>query len=175
MDRSTDTAGIRAGGCRNDGFRPVSRGAVAVEFAFIFPILFLLVYGTIVYAYVFVLKQSITHAAQEAAEAAVAIVPGKPNSQALREAAVRSTAASALSWLPQSQRQRVLGESGNAVLVQICPAGSENCPSDSEGLRVTLNFNLKTPTALFPVLNLYLVGEIPPLPDTLTASAVVRI
>lgn len=170
MGRSRHQVGIRSVG----NWRRI-RGAVAVEFAFIFPILFLLVYGTIVYAYVFVLQQSITHAAQEAAEAAVAIVPGRENTNTLREAAVRSTAVAALSWLPQSQRQRVLGDSGSAVLVQPCPAGAENCPSDSEGLRVTLKFNLKTPTMLFPVINLYLVGEIPPLPDTLTASAVVRI
>ena len=50
-------------------------GAAAVEFAFIFPVLFMLTYGAVVYSYAYVLKQSLTFAAQEAAEAAVDIDP----------------------------------------------------------------------------------------------------
>src|SRR5258708_37699419 len=51
------------------------RGAAAVEFAFVFPVLFLLIYGVIVYSYIFVLQESINYAAQQAAEAAVAVEP----------------------------------------------------------------------------------------------------
>lgn len=148
-------------------------GAAVVEFAFVFPILFMLVYGVIVYAYVFVLQQSITYAAQEAAEAAVAIEPSLGLAQ--QQSAVRSTAVSALSWLPAGQRSRVLGSSGEKVSAVLCPQGNEGCPSDSDALRVTLTFDMTVPTPLFPVLNLYIVGSVPPLPATLTATAVVRI
>lgn len=133
----------------------------------------MLVYGVIVYAYVFVLQQSITYAAQEAAEAAVAIEPSL--GLAPQQAAVRATAVSALSWLPAGQRSRVLGSSGEKVSVVLCPQGNEGCPSDSDALRVTLTFDVTLPTPLFPVLNLYIVGSVPPLPTTLTATAVVRI
>ncbi|MES0872712.1 TadE/TadG family type IV pilus assembly protein [Sinimarinibacterium thermocellulolyticum] len=150
-------------------------GAAVVEFAFVFPILFLLVYGVIVYAYIYVLKQSIVYAAQEAAEAAVAVDPAIDDAFTRQQAVVRATAVSALSWLPVSQRARVVGTAGERVEVSLCPAGTPDCPVDGDALRVTLRFDLANPSSLFPVLNLYIVGTVPPLPDTLTATAVVRI
>lgn len=51
------------------------RGASAVEFALVFPVLFLLVYAVIVYSYTYVLQQAITYTAQHLAEAAVAVNP----------------------------------------------------------------------------------------------------
>lgn len=155
--------------------RQAQSGAALVEFAFVFPILFLLVYGVIVYAYVYVLKQSIVHAAQEAAEAAVAVDPAIDDAFAQQQAVVRATAVSALSWLPASQQARVTGSGGERVEVALCPMGAESCPIDSDALRVTLRFDLASPSSLFPVLNLYIVGSVPPLPETLTATAVVRI
>ncbi len=161
-------------------------GAALVEFAFVFPILFLLVYGVIVYAYVYVIQQSITFAAQEGAAAAVSVDPAVANPLAVQQEVVRSTVSSALSWLPASQRARVLGASGEQVQVLLCPQGSGGCPIDSDALRVTLNFRVRSTSggatnsscatgALFPVLDLFLVGCVPPLPETLSATAVVRI
>ena len=80
-------------------------GAVAVEFAFVFPLLFLLMYGVIVYAYVFVVQQSLQYAAQEAAEAAVKVNPLAGNADALRASNARMTAARVLRWLPLGQQQ----------------------------------------------------------------------
>jgi Flp pilus assembly protein TadG len=153
----------------------VHRGAAAVEFAFVFPILFLLIYGVIVYSYVFVLQESLTYAAQEAAESAVKVDPESPNADALRTSNVRSTAQAVLRWLPESQRKRVLGAGGEKVAVAFCSAGSGNCPADSAAVTVTLTFDVLQPTELFPILNLYIVGRVPPLPDTLVAQATARI
>lgn len=156
-------------------------GAALVEFAFVFPILFLLVYGVVVYAYVYVIQQSITFAAQEGAAAAVSVDPTTANPLTAQQEVVRSTVTSALSWLPASQRTRVLGNSGERVQVALCPQGAGGCPIDSNALRVTLNFTVRpsgtdcATGALFPMLNLFLVGCIPPLPETLSATAVVRI
>lgn len=156
-------------------------GAAVVEFAFVFPMLFLLVYGVIVYAYVYVIQQSITYAAQEAAEAAVAVSPTQEDPFAQQQIVVRATAVSALSWLPEGQRQRVLGAGGEKVDVDLCPKGTSGCPIDSDALRVTLRFAVRpdgsscSKDALFPMLNLYIVGCVPPLPANLTATAVVRI
>lgn len=153
-------------------------GGAVVEFAFVFPILFLLVYGVIVYAYIYVLQQTLVYAAQESAESAVSVDPMLADQLGFDAAyppVVRATAVSVLSWLPASQRARVVGSSGERVEVERCPQGTPDCPIDGNALRVTLRFDLMQPTSLFPVLTLYSVGTVPPLPNTLTATAVVRI
>jgi len=156
-------------------------GGAMVEFAFVFPILFLLVYGVIVYAYVYVIQQSITYAAQEAAEAAVAVDPEQDDPFTQQQDVARQMAISALSWLPESQKARVLGEAGDKVEVELCEMGGDGCPADSDGLIVRLRFTVRpegsgcATNALFPMLNLYMVGCVPPLPATLSATAVVRV
>lgn len=156
--------------------RARQNGATAVEFAFVFPILFMLMYGIVVYAYVFVVQQSLQYAVQEAAEAAVKVNPAAGNADALRAANARLTAARVLRWLPSGQQQRVIGDaSGSAVTVEQQAPGCAWCPPDSHGFRVTLEFKMNQPNWLFPVLDLPLVGTVPPLPETLRASAVTRI
>lgn len=148
--------------------RRPQRGAAAVEFAFVFPVLFLLVYGVIVYSYVYVLQQSITYSAQQSAEAAVAVNPtpaGTLNDRITQR--VRAVAAQSLNWLPVSQRQRVIGASGDKVGVQF-----QTIDGDASVVRVTLEFDVP---GLFPVVTLPLVGSVPPLPPTLRAEAIARI
>lgn len=151
------------------------RGAVAVEFALIFPILFLLIYGVIVYSYVFALQSALYFAAQEAAESAVKVDPSASNADDLRRSNARSTAVSVLNWLPEAQKARVLGSNGSAVAVNFCQAGGSGCPADSDGVIVTVTYQLRQPTDLFPIITLPLVGAIPPLPTTLVATATARI
>jgi Flp pilus assembly protein TadG len=155
--------------------RPRSRGAAAVEFALIFPILFLLIYGVIVYSYIFALQSALYFAAQEAAEAAVKVDPSASNADDLRRSNARSTAVSVLNWLPDGQKSRVLGSNGDAVTVNFCAAGGSGCPSDSDGVIVTLTYRLREPTDLFPIINLPMVGPVPPMPTALTATATARI
>lgn len=148
------------------------RGAAAVEFAFVFPFLFLLIYGVIVYAYIFVLQQSINFAAQEAAEAAIAVDPDIPNVASVRQATVRARAMDVLRWLPDEQQLRVLGASGEKVVIEDCPAGTTDCPAEGDSVRVTLTFALAEPTYLFPVINLFLfTGQVPPMPQNLQGRA----
>ena len=141
-------------------------GAAAVEFAFVFPVLFLLIYGVIVYSYVFVLQESINYAAQQAAEAAVAVEPQSAGYDAAATAQARSMASRVLQWLPQSQQMRVLGEGGEKVEVTFGSAG------DSDVVQVQLRFALP---GLFPVMNLPIVGKVPYLPPQLIAQAVARV
>lgn len=148
--------------------RVAQRGASAVEFAFVFPVLFLLVYGVIVYSYVYVLQQSITFGAQQSAEAAVAVNPSPSETLEDRiRQRVRAVAVESLSWLPSDQRERVIGTNGDKVQVLI-----ETIDKDQSVVRVTLEF---TVPGLFPTLELPLVGNIPPLPSQLRAQAVARI
>lgn len=152
----------------NTAPKAAQRGASAVEFAFVFPILFLLVYGVIVYSYVYVLQQSLTYSAQQSAEAAVAVNPLPADDLNARIAQrVRAVAVQSFAWLPADQRQRVLGASGEKVQVAF-----ETIDSDESVVRVTLEFEVP---GLFPVLELPLVGAVPPLPNRLRAQAIARI
>ncbi|HEX4871535.1 MAG TPA: TadE/TadG family type IV pilus assembly protein [Nevskiaceae bacterium] len=159
-----------------------------LEFAFTFPILFLLMYGVIAFSYIFVLKESITYAAQEAAESAVAVRPQDDrvafDAQVITRA--RSVAASSLSWLPQRQRERVVGDaSGSKVAVSFCENGAASgtlpagvsCPAEGSAVVVRLVFDLETNGAnqLFPVVRMPLIGPVPPLPQALSAVAVARL
>ena len=156
--------------------RRAQSGAAAVEFALVFPLLFLLIYGMVVYAYLFVLQQSLVFAAQEAAEAVVRVDP-RTGTDAQRRQEARQMAVRVLDWLPQSQKARVLGDSnGTSVNVEPCEEGQEfPCPGDTSGVIVRLTFNVASPNYLFPVINFVGLGAVPPMPDTLTAMAVVRI
>lgn len=148
--------------------RRAQRGSSAVEFAFVFPILFLLVYGVIVYSYIYVIQQSITYGAQQSAEAAVAVNPQPTASLNARiEQRVRAVALQSLNWLPASQVARLRGQDGNIGRVTF-----ETIDSDESVVRVTLEFQVP---GLFPTLTLPLVGTIPPLPPLLRAQAIARI
>lgn len=143
------------------------RGTAAIEFAFVFPILFMLLYGTVVYAYTFVLQQAITFTAQHLAEAAVAVDPSPAGSyQARVQARVQALANDQLSWLPPSQRARVLGEGGQGVVP------SFQTIDGADVVVVTLNFGL---AGLFPAIALPGIGPVPPLPAQLEARATARI
>lgn len=77
--------------------RPVAaqRGAVAVEFALVFVIFFMVMYGIVAYGIVFAVEHSLTHAVNEGARAAVADVGGL----AEREALAQATAKAAIAWM----------------------------------------------------------------------------
>lgn len=144
------------------------RGATAMEFALIFPLLFALLYGVVVYSYVFVLQESITYAAQQAAANAISVDPavaGDAYVDTVRTR-VRAGARAALDWLPEAQQERVLGSGGESVQVDLVsdPAGSL--------VEVRLLFGL---AGMFPAVSLPYVGEIPPLPEALTATATVLV
>ena len=141
-------------------------GATATEFALVFPLLFLLLYGMIVYAYVFLVNESITYVAQEAAEAAVAVDPNDPppgGYEAQVRQRVRTTAVDLLAWMPASQRERVVGGSGEKVQVQLETSGGQQV------VRVDMRFDLD---GLFPTIALPLVGRVPPMPESLGANAI---
>lgn len=47
------------------------RGATAIEYAFVFPVFFLLFYGTLTYGLIFLLRMGLQHSAEDAARAAL--------------------------------------------------------------------------------------------------------
>lgn len=156
-----------------DGSRFVSeqrlrqRGATALEFALIFPLLFALLYGVIAFSYAFVLQQSLTYAAQQSAAVAVNVSPvaaGDGYEGEVRTR-VRAGVEQSLNWLPASQLALVLDNWSD---------DSVSFPSTAAGELVRVDLQL-TLSGLFPVMDLPLFGNFPPLPESLIASASVLI
>lgn len=139
-------------------------GASAVEFALVFPIMLAVAYGGIVYAYIYVLQQSINFAAQQGAQAAVATIPITTGTNpAAATAAARAQKAtdavnSTLGWLPTAQRSRLT-----------IPQPATGCNALNGAFAVQVNF---TTSGLFAALNLPGLGSFPYMPPSLLACAV---
>ena len=150
------------------GIRRMQSGASVVEFAFVFPILFMLIYGAVVYSYVFVINESIHYAAKTAAESAVRVDPQAADYETLVRSTARNAASNTLAWMPVSQRARFADQEddlfGTVTIEEI---------DGNQVVRVVLNFDVsESSPAIFPVISLPLVGDVPPLPARMQASAV---
>lgn len=145
------------------GRRGRQSGATALEFAIVFPILFLLTYGTVVYGYVFFLKQTVNYAAQQGAEAAVAVDPDADDADELRQERVVESINDTLGWLPAAQRSRV----------KICQ--DSECVVEDDTITVRVEFQLSTPSWLFPAVEMPGLGAVPPMPTVLQATAAARL
>ena len=143
-------------------------GATAVEFALVFPLLFILFYSVVVYAYLFVLQESISFAAQEAAAAAHRVDPVAASDfdQAVEEQ-VCPRLKESLGWLTETQHENLgvnvcgrtaLGEDQGGTFIQITPNNV-----------VTVTSRLQVGN-LFPSLSMPLIGSLPPMPELLIGS-----
>jgi Flp pilus assembly protein TadG len=156
----------------NTALRSRQSGSAMVEFAFVFPILLFMIYGLVVYAYIFVLQESITFVAQQAAASAVSVAPSSTatatNAQITTLA--QNTVTQYLSWLSSDQLSRV------STTVSFCSSTTgTTCPTDgSNAVVVTVNFNMNAPAQLFPTLN-FGAGAFPPMPANLVSTSTVRI
>jgi Flp pilus assembly protein TadG len=151
-------------------------GASAIEFAFVLPLLIALTYAMFVYSYVYVVYESINYAAQQGAEAAVAVDPELDDYEAVVRTQVQLTVRGVLSWMPASaQRDAAVNNVANAVVFCGSSGGSPYCPVEATGgtpVVVPITFPLLAPD-LFPVLNLPGIGSVPPLPAALVGVGVV--
>ncbi len=136
------------------------RGASAVEFVLIFPVMFAIAYGGIVYCYIYMLQQSINFAAQQGAQAAVAVVPGSDSSATQQQRVTNATAAAqaTLNWLPKGQTGRVT-----------FPTTPGNCKNPTGTFGFEVDF---APAGLFPIATLPIIGSFPPMPTNMYACAV---
>jgi len=130
---------------------PVQRGVAAIEFALIFPVFFLLLYGIIAYVLIFLAQQSLTLAAEEGARAALRYTTGD------RGAAACGTVTPLVSWL----------------VYATCPTPvTDKCPAISTAQCITV-------TVTYPYTTHPLVPSLPgmsaALPTTLASSAMVQI
>ena len=141
------------------------QGASAIEFVLVFPLLFAIIYGTLAYGYVYFLQQRINFIAQEAVRAAIAVAPG--SNPGAYQAAAQAQADLAI------LNNFTLGGGSGTIPAALTSAFVINPATNT--LTVTLTYSLTTPT-LFPKLVLPLgIGEIPPLPPALVATAAGRL
>lgn len=166
--------------------RPRSqRGTAAVEFALVFPILFIVTYGAIIYSYIYVLRQSLTFAAQEAAQAAVSVQPGLPNYDDLVKATAVNTATAAIAWMPSNVRTAIGLDAGDVTICRGPGAGAcaSLLPGD-EAVVVRLELPLATGdegegrrdiSPLFATFTMPPFGRFPPLPNIMAGQAVARL
>lgn len=162
--------------------RSDQRGAAAVEFALVFPILFMLVYGGIAYAIILIFQQALNFAAQEAAQAAVAVNPQQLSSGTTTayNAAIQSKANSVvtgtgglLAWMPSSLLSQV---TVTASVVAATGTGAATPYSVQVQLTMTgISTGCGAGGGLLPSVCLPLLGAAPPLPTSLSATAVVGI
>ncbi len=130
--------------------RPVQRGSVAIEFALVLPLLFVVFYASVSYGLVFMLNQSMVFAAEEGARAAV-----RADSAETVEDRVRERIAGSLSWWPAGTLEK---------------ADVTVSPVDGEG-RLTVRLELPSSVLPFAPLKLPGFGTVPRVPENLGAQA----
>lgn len=133
--------------------RSAQRGAVVIEFALVFVLFFVVMYGIVAYGVIFAVKHSLVQAANEGARAAVRDVGGVT----ARVELARTVAAENLAWLgdkaPEPQ-----------VSAALCAATPYVC------LKVELAYDYAT-NPLVPALPALGVA----LPERLTGQAMVQL
>lgn len=99
-------------------------GVVAIEFALLFLIFFVLFYAIVTYATTFLLQTSFHYAASEGARSAISVDrqsfanDGEYLTQGLTPK-IRETVGQSLQWLPSRARDQVLGANNNKIEVEI--------------------------------------------------------
>ncbi|HBL65295.1 MAG TPA: hypothetical protein DDZ58_04430, partial [Achromobacter sp.] len=84
--------------CHVSGYRRAQRGSYALEFALVFVVFFLVLYGILTYGLVFLAQNSVTLAAQDGARKVLQWQAGT-TSLAARANAGRDTAVNIASWM----------------------------------------------------------------------------
>jgi Flp pilus assembly protein TadG len=154
---------------RSRNKRPLSgeRGAALIEFAFAFPVFFLLIYALLAYGILFTLQQSMVLAAEEGVRAAIALDPDHSGYPIDYPTAVTTTARdearSRLQWLP-SHYSAVFDKDEN-LKVTFDPA------TRLLTLEVVYPETTTGDNQIIPLIVLPGLGEIPPMPEALRAEA----
>ncbi len=140
---------------RESGGRGRQHGAAAVEFALVFGMFFVVMYGIVAYGVVFAVKHSMTQAANEGARAAVKDVGD--GSIGARTALAKTVATNAIAWL-----------GARAPVPEVTSGACSGTPYTC--VTVTLTYNYAANPIVPPLPGLGVV-----LPATLKAQATVEV
>jgi Flp pilus assembly protein TadG len=147
-------------------------GLAAVEFALVFPIFFLLFYGLVMWAFILILQESMTFAAQSGARAALAAryedVPPATH-LATATTLARDSVGRALDWMPPDWKDNVLGTDNGKVEVQVQNDGAD------WWIEVTVRYANFGAAPALPQITVPGGARFPPVPNQLVGQAVLRL
>lgn len=165
----------------NAGYR--ERGVAALEFALVFPIIFLLLYGLVTFGAVMFTQLAVSRAAQDGARAVSFLPPtvGTPDYEPIKSEVIESLAGSTIvpagnnaqltvrrAWLNAHVRSRITVIQGSCAAA----AGSGTCVT----VTVQFPYGNADGTRIFPSITLPLVGGTESwMPDVLASHATVRL
>lgn len=141
------------------------RGVAILEFTIVFTIIWAVFWSMVCYVAPLLILQSMHRATAEAAQVASMTV-----SPELRVTQAKTTAMTAMSWLPASWRESLSADETTAVSDASCPLDTENNPTNCVVVvRLTMDYAANAP--LRPIIGLPGVGTIPSLPETLESES----
>lgn len=134
------------------------KGAAAIEFAAVFVIFFAVFYGVVSYALPLLMLQSFNQASSEAVRRCVALDPSSATYRTDVPALARQVLAQQLNWMPGALKFQVARDATVTL-------------TNANLLTVRIDYAKARLTAVLPVLQLPVVGEVPRLPANLSAEA----
>jgi Flp pilus assembly protein TadG len=152
------------------------RGVYALEWAIVFPMFFLLLYGIICYGLTFLVRESMQYAVEEGARAALRYPVGQSSSTWNdRKMQTLKVVKDSLDWLPPA-----IKPTDTTIKFTVCRISDAACNQDS-ALNATLSCNVNDPCMVLVsyAINDYQSNAIAPaipglglvLPSTLQANA----
>lgn len=124
--------------------RRFQRGVYALEWALIFPVLFVLLYAIICYGLTYLVRESMQFAVEEGARAALrypstAVLGGATPTWLHRSTEARQAAAHALTWLPAPIKPEA-----DDIQFTVCPVQDASC-TPATALNPALTCDVHTP------------------------------
>lgn len=133
------------------------------------PLLLMILIGTIYFGYLYVLQTAATHAAQQAAIAAVAVDPVGYDAggyQSKVRSVVADTVFRSLEWLPTTGTSEAATDEGGGCAGgagEDAATGLATCSFDGSQLTVTVTINVAGGSSpLLPQITLPPFGQVPP-------------
>ncbi|MEG1038637.1 MAG: TadE/TadG family type IV pilus assembly protein [Pseudomonas sp.] len=134
------------------------KGAAALEFVAVFVIFFAVFYGVVGYGLPMLMLQSFNQASSEAVRRCVALDPSSATYGADVQALAQKVVGEQLAWMPDSLDFKFAKD----VRITL---------SQEHLLTVKIDYAKAKLTAVLPVIDLPLIGEVPRLPASLKAEA----
>ncbi|MGH8379725.1 TadE/TadG family type IV pilus assembly protein [Pseudomonas sp.] len=134
------------------------KGAAALEFVAVFVIFFAVFYGVVSYGLPMLMLQSFNQASSEAVRRCVALDPGSETYRSDVDKLAKDVLGEQLAWMPGS------------LDFQLASDASVTLTPDNL-LTVKIDYAKAKLTAVLPVLDLPVIGEVPRLPPSLKAEA----
>lgn len=147
-----------------------NRGVAAIEFALIFPVLFLMLYGLLTYSLIFAIQHSLSFAAAEGGRAAIRFT-SRNDALSVRTDAACAASQNALAWMSQlgiaNHCAANAGPGGSGVSIAVT---EKSCPAQAPGSLYCLEVSVAYAYGAQPLIPVLL-----PVPGQLTGRAFTQV